>query len=243
MRTLAGLATWLLLLAAGCSRAPQPAAAAPCEHDDPGAPSPGSAAAGAAEQLKAIMASRRSVRQHGDRAISRESLDELLWAAGGITQPEEAAGREGVTGLRAAPSAGARYPLELFALVERVEGLSPGLYHYGPEGDELSPAGPSGPLGAELARVALGQRSIATAAATVILAADVSRSAARYGSRARRYVHMEVGHAAQNVLLAATARGLAACPVGAFDDADVAELLELSPPLEVLYLIPVGAPL
>ena len=66
------------------------------------------------------------------------------------------------------------------------------------------------------------------------------RTTSRYGRRGERYVHMEVGHAAQNLLLQAATLGLGATPVGAFDDAEVSRLLHLPVGETPLYLIPVG---
>ena len=77
----------------------------------------------------------------------------------------------------------------------------------------------------------------------LVFTAVAARTTRKYGERGVRYVHMEVGHAAQNVLLAAAALGLAAYPVGAFDDARVGELLQLARGEAALYLVPVGAPL
>jgi SagB-type dehydrogenase family enzyme len=71
---------------------------------------------------------------------------------------------------------------------------------------------------------------------------DVARTASKYGSRAERYCLLEAGHVAQNVLLQATALGLAGVPVGAFDDRRVASTLALPPKLRPVYLVPVGFP-
>ena len=57
-----------------------------------------------------------------------------------------------------------------------------------------------------------------------------------------RYVHMEVGHAAQNVHLQAAALELRTVVVGAFDDANVKRVLALSANEEPLCLMPVGKP-
>jgi SagB-type dehydrogenase family enzyme len=75
-----------------------------------------------------------------------------------------------------------------------------------------------------------------------VVAAVPDRTVAEYGDRGERYVHLEGGHAAQNLLLEATAIGLGAVPIGAFDDGRLREVLDLSGHREVLYLIPVGEP-
>jgi SagB-type dehydrogenase family enzyme len=233
MQRTAGPLIAVLLL--GCSRPP----ALPCECPEDPAPSRASeetTESPTAEDpacLRQILRARRSVRSFASRPLSREDLLSLLWAAQGITD-RTAAGR----GLRAAPSAGARYPLELYVVVERVEGLEPGLYRYRPAENAIEPVGPAGHLSEGLAEAALGQGSVARAPATVVVAAELRRTAARYGSRAERYVLMEVGHASQNLLLMATALGLGACPIGAFEASEVQSLLELGE--EPYSLIPVG---
>ncbi len=86
------------------------------------------------------------------------------------------------------------------------------------------------------------ERALAERRTVREFAAVESRTTGKYGGRATRYVHIEVGHAAQNVLLQATASGLAAAPVGAFDDRGVKVLLALPREADPLYLLPVGRP-
>jgi SagB-type dehydrogenase family enzyme len=177
--------------------------------------------------LAAALQGRRSVRAFAARALAPAELGQLLWAAQG-----EADARDGV---RTAPSAGALYPLVLFASTAN------GLYRYVVEEHALERASPRD-LRGDLAAAALGQQEIAEAPCVLVLAAVVTRTTRKYGERGERYVHMEAGHAAQNALLAATALGLAGYPVGAFDDARVAQLLRLGRGEVPLYLVPVGAP-
>jgi len=75
-----------------------------------------------------------------------------------------------------------------------------------------------------------------------LIVADFSRTTARYGDRGRRYVHMEVGHAAQNIYLQAEALGLGTTVVGAFRDGKVAELLGLPAAEEPLAILAAGVP-
>ncbi|MBN2465395.1 SagB/ThcOx family dehydrogenase [candidate division WOR-3 bacterium] len=171
---------------------------------------------------------RRSVRTYSDAPLTVKQVGQLLWAAQGWTR--------GPTG-RTAPSAGATYPMELYLLVGRVVGLRPGLYHYLPDGHSAALAR-AGDLRAELAAAALGQTSISTAPAVLILAADYGRTAKRYGERAPRYVHMEAGHIGENVHLQCEALGLGTVMIGAFDDGKVKKLLGTAQ--EPLYIMPVG---
>jgi SagB-type dehydrogenase family enzyme len=94
---------------------------------------------------------------------------------------------------------------------------------------------------AAIAEASYGQPAVRSAPVTLVISADVAITASRYGPRAERYVTLEAGHAAQNVLLTATALGLGAVPIGAFDDDAVRHVLGLSEDVTPLYLIPIGA--
>ncbi|OFW78165.1 MAG: hypothetical protein A2Z48_04445 [Actinobacteria bacterium RBG_19FT_COMBO_70_19] len=174
--------------------------------------------------LEEALAARRSVREFSDEPLTMQDLSQLLWAAQGLTAS---------WGGRTAPSAGALYPLEVYLVTPE------GLYHYLPDGHRLEVLAHDDRRPA-LARAALGQESVADAPAVVILTAVYARTSQKYGDRAERYVHLEAGHAAQNVLLQAVSLGLGAVPVGAFEDRAVQEALGLPTEHEPLYLIPVG---
>jgi len=173
---------------------------------------------------------RRSVRDFGRGPLDLTDVSQLLWSAQGIT---------GRRGLRTAPSAGALYPLELYMVAGNVEGLSAGVYHYRPKTHELVSLA-SGDRRHALASAALNQRSVSGAPAVLVITGVYERTAKKYGHRARRYVHMEVGHAAQNIYLQATARSLGTVIVGAFDDDEVQEVLGLPPDHKPFGLMPVG---
>lgn len=185
---------------------------------------------------------RRSIRRYADGGLSLEALGQLLWAAQGITRhaPRPPGFEwEWRGGLRTAPSAGALYPLEVHAVVGRVDGLRPGVYRYVPVEHALRLEA-AGDLRSTLAAAALGQTSVGSAAASLVLTAVPARSAAKYGERAERYVHMEVGAAGQNVYLQCEALGLATVFVGAFRDQDVGDVLELPPDEHALAILPIG---
>jgi SagB-type dehydrogenase family enzyme len=184
--------------------------------------------------LERTLLKRRSVRSYKNEPITLEELGQLLWAAQGITitHPE---------GLRTAPSAGALYPLELYVAAGRVEGLAQGVYRYDPHKHTLRPVA-EGDLRAALSAAALGQDPVKKGAAVLVFSGVHRRTTIKYGGRGVRYVHIEVGHAAQNVCLQAEALGLGALTVGAFDDAKVHSLLKMGDGEEPLYLMPVGKP-
>lgn len=178
--------------------------------------------------LEQALAQRQSHRQFQDSALSVEEVSQILWAAQGIT---------GDRRRRTAPSAGATYPLEIYLVAGHVDGLDAGVYHYDNRAHRLVPVR-KGDVRHALSGAALGQRMLAAAAVTIVIAAVYQRTASRYGERAQRYVHMEVGHAGQNIYLQAQALELGTVSVGAFNDAKVKSLLGI--PAEPLYLMPLG---
>jgi SagB-type dehydrogenase family enzyme len=93
-----------------------------------------------------------------------------------------------------------------------------------------------------LSAASLDQVLVAEAPVVIVLSAVLARTAVEYGDRAWRYVNLEAGHVAQNVLLAAVALGLGAVPVGAFEDESIQETLGLPALHRPLYVIPVGRP-
>jgi SagB-type dehydrogenase family enzyme len=180
--------------------------------------------------LEKAIAERRSIRQFTDDPLSLEIVSQMMWACQGITI-------EGMK--RTAPSAGATYPLEIYLVANHVEGLKPGLYHYLVYQHELAEIR-SQDLSKQLVETAVGQNMIQKAAFNIVIAVDYKRTTVRYGKRGERYVHIEVGHAGQNIYLQAVTLGLGTVAVGAFDDAQVREQLGIEE--EVLYIMPVGKP-
>ena len=174
---------------------------------------------------------RRSVRRYAPGALSLAELGQLLFAAQGVTETR--------TGYRASPSAGATFPLELYAAVGDVDGLSAGLYRYVPAAHELVLVNSADPRDA-LYGAALRQPMVRDAPVVLVITGVTARTAGRYGERAERYVAMEAGHASQNVYLQATALGLGTVAVGAFDDRSIARALSLPDGEDPLYLMPVG---
>ena len=155
------------------------------ERESIGLPAP---VHGGDKPLELLLQQRRSVRDYASSALRLPDIGQLLWAAQGITHP---------TGLRTAPSAGALYPLELYVVAGNVGGLAAGVYHYRAEGHRLTRL-QGGDLRTALAQAAHAQGWMRDAAAVVVFAAVYERTTRKYGERGVRYVHMEVGHAAQN---------------------------------------------
>ena len=182
--------------------------------------------------VERALAKRRSVRDFADASIPLAAVAQLAWAAQGVTDP---------AGHRTAPSAGALYPLELYVVAGKVPRLEAGIYRYVAAGHRLVRHAGGDARGA-VARAALLQGWIADAPAILVLTGVIERSAGKYGDRAPRYVHMEVGHTAQNVYLQAEALGLGTCMVGAFRDRQLKHVLALPDAEAPLALLPVGTP-
>jgi SagB-type dehydrogenase family enzyme len=173
--------------------------------------------------LATVLATRRSARSFGTRDLDEHELGQLLWAAQGTTD-----------GHRTAPSAGALYPLAVRVADRR------GVWRYVPA-DHALVREIAGDRRGEVVAASYGQESIRGAPVVLAITAETAITARKYGARAERYATLEAGHAAQNILLTATALGLRSVPVGAFDDDAVRRALALSSSETPLYLIPVGA--
>jgi len=182
--------------------------------------------------LEEAIEQRRSRREYTAAPLSIDELSRLLHASGGITDPSR--------GLRAAPSAGALYPIETYAVVHNVTGLEPGLYHYAVADHALELLRAES-LRSDILAAGIGQEMLAQAAVCFVLTAIFQRTRWRYRERAYRYVLLEAGHLGQNLYLAASSIGLGACAVGAFLDDKLNDLLGLDGEQEaVLYIIAVG---
>jgi SagB-type dehydrogenase family enzyme len=191
-------------------------------------------------RLGATLRARRSCRRFADRAVDRGQLATLLHAGYGVGGLGDVDGGRPVP--RATPSAGGLYPLELYALLRSATGLEPGTWHYTPITHGLERM--AGPIPSPTVReLFAGQAPVAEAAAVVVMAAAVRRCMPKYGDRAYRYLLIEVGHAGQNVNLAAACLGLGSLDVGAFADLELGAALGLDPELQIpLYAVAVGVP-
>lgn len=176
---------------------------------------------------------RRTIRSYLSTPLTLEQLSQIFWAAQGITE------NRGYK--RSAPSGGALYPMDVYAVIgdNGVEGLRAGIYHYDPirhtailitEGDFRK----------ELARTALSQMWMARAPLNLVITSEYSRITGKYGSRGERYAMIEAGHVGQNIFLQAEALGLRAGIVGAFHDNDVTRVMKIKRSHEPLLILPVG---
>ncbi len=187
--------------------------------------------------LEQTLAQRRTHRSFQNKATNLNQLSQLLWAAYGVT------GSKYGKALKTAPSAGATYPLEIYAVVGKgaLKELEPGVYRYIPKGHSLELV-KAGDCRQAAASAALGQSWAAEAPIMLIIAAQYERCTAKYGQRGRTYTHIEAGCVGQNIFLQAEALGLKAGIIGAFSDDALARSLGIPDNQPPLLLMPVGHP-
>ena len=179
-----------------------------------------------------VFDSRRSVRHFKAELIKKSELSQLLWAAQGITNQG--------SGFRTAPSAGALYPVETYLVVNSVEDVEPGIYHYAVDKNELDQLR-VGDFRLPVAQAALDQEMAYRANVVFIWTALFKRSKWKYNQRAYRYVYLDAGHIAQNVALAAVALDFGSCQIGALYDDEVNALISVDGVEEsVVYMTVVG---
>jgi len=187
-------------------------------------------ALGSEISLEESLQRRRSVRDYTTEPLELSEISQLLWASQGITDP---------SGKRTAPSAGALYPLEVYLVVGRAEGLTSGVYKYIPAEHALTRTLDHDPRKA-LSSAALNQSAVAHAPILIVMSAVFERTTGKYGARGDRYVHMEVGAAAQNIYLQAGSLDLGTVYIGAFHDDQLKKALQLERQEQPLGLMPVG---
>ncbi len=175
--------------------------------------------------VEEVLAARRSIRSFTNEKLTTAEIGQLLWSAQGVTENRR--------GFRTAPSAGALYPLETYAVTAE------GVFKYDPAAHSMASV-MTGDRREALCRAALGQLFVGHAPCSIVITAVYSRTAKKYGDRAERYVHIEAGCAAENLMLQAVAMNLGSVAVGAFRDGQVASAIGCSSDEMPLLIIPVG---
>ncbi len=182
---------------------------------------------------------RRTIRRFSSKEIDLSVISQLLWALQGVTYVEDSPGERKIFH-KSAPSAGRSYPLEVYVA------FSMGLYRYEPRKhvlrlitgidirDKLS----------EAAITPLNKEAIKTTPLTIILTVDNRRAlkATPLMENAVRFVHLEAGHATQNLILQAVSLGLAVCTITSYNTAAVYEALKLPLDQRPIYILPIGFP-
>ncbi len=183
--------------------------------------------------VEEAIAARRTVRSFSEKPLTLMQLSQILWSGQGITETR--------FNHRSAPSAGALYPALIYIVVRpgMVEKLDAGIYRYSPEGHYLQMTA-EGDFTDKLRKVGYSQSFYAKAPVCFVLTGEYKKTTWKYGKRGMRYVHMEMGHIAQNMMLQVQTLKLAIGVAGAFRDERVSELLNLKEEETPFYLLPVG---
>jgi SagB-type dehydrogenase family enzyme len=170
---------------------------------------------------------RRSARQFADKPLNYAQIGQLLWAGQGITDMQQM--------LRAAPSADALYPIELYLVTPE------GLFVYNPEGHSLKQISTLD-LRKQLSTAASGQGPVEDAACDIIITGSARKVAAKYGNKTQKFMLLEAGHVAENIQLQAVSIGLTSLPVGSFEPRNITRICELPGELEPLLIVCTGYP-
>jgi SagB-type dehydrogenase family enzyme len=177
--------------------------------------------------LEQAIKNRRSIRQFTTEPLKITQIGQLCWSAQGITDEEK--------GLRAAPSAGAIYPMQLYVV------LADGLYLYLPKEHSLEKQ-INGDIRPMLRTATFGQQVIQDSPCSFVIAGSIKKIEAKYRGRGEKFTYLEAGHIAQNIHLQAVSLGLGSVPLGAFDSKSVTAICKLPEGLEALYLVCTGNP-
>lgn len=191
------------------------------------------------QPLGTALEQRNSVREYTASPISLESVGRLLHSSYGVRGHRQVEGEW--TYDRPSPSAGGRYPLEIYLSTRSVEKLDDGIYHYDARTHQLE-LRRAGLFQEALADMTLGQGMLCDANLVIVITAIFERTMWKYGQRGYRYVWLDAGHLGENIYLVAGALGLGACGIGGFFDQEVNCLLALPPEEESIYLIGIGQP-
>lgn len=190
--------------------------------------------------IEEAIAWRRSIRDYKNEPIKIEHLSKILWASQGIN--------EFGYGFRTVPSAGATYPLKVYSIIanngvniDTTDYLPAGLYRYNIQ-DHSIELSKSGDFREELTKAALHQEWVRKAPVNIVINSVYERTTGRYGDRGHRYVHIEDGHAGENIYLMAAALGLGTVAIGAFDDEKVSEIIGAEQKESPLYIMPIAIP-
>lgn len=186
--------------------------------------------------LRAAIEGRKSRRRYSEAPISLAELSYLLWLSQGVKAITDRPATQ-----RTVPSAGARHAFETYLLINRVEGLEPGLYRFAASQHALLRLDAPETIQADIAHGCWDQKQVANSAVTFLWIAITERMVWRYVERGYRYLHLDAGHACQNLYLAAEAIHCGVCAIGGFNDEWLNAALNLDGAAQfVIYLASLG---
>jgi len=189
-----------------------------------------------ATTVEEALARRCSRREYTRDPLQLDELAFLLWSTQGVLSK---LGTMAV--LRTVPSAGARHAFESYVLVQRVEGLEPGLYRYLSLSHELAFLGELPNAAQAISDATLGQDFLGEAAVVFVWTVRPARMEWRYGDAAYKVLALDAGHVGQNLYLACECVGAGTCAIAAYNQAEVDAILGVDSEEEfTIYLAPVG---
>ncbi len=187
--------------------------------------------------LAKAIAHRESRRKYTSEALKLEELSFLLWATQGVNSVDQ----NRVWTKRTVPSAGARHPFETYLIINRVDGVEPGVYRYLPLEHKLLLVSNERPLPAKISEACWGQAFVGQSAVVFVWAAIPYRAEWRYSVIAYKGIAVDMGHICQNLYLACEAVGAGTCAILAYDQTAIDALIGVDGEEEfVVYLAPVG---
>jgi len=196
----------------------------------------GKALALEALDLQELIEKRQSLRKYADEPLSMEELAYLMWGTQGVKRVTDRP-----VSFRTVPSAGSRHPFETYLLINKVDGLTPGLYRYLALDHKLAKLNGFDGIRDELTNACLKQKHVFNSAVTFTWVAVPERTTWRYGNRGYRYIHLDAGHVCQNLYLLAESIGCGICAIAAFDDDQANQALRLDGEDQfVIYLASLG---
>ena len=193
--------------------------------------------------VRDAIAGRRSTREFSDAPISAEELSYLLWATQGTTAVQRDDTGTIVQRFRAAPSAGARYPLETYLAIHRVQGMAAGVYRYLPNEHQLVLVREDAQISRRLMAACYGIPTVGSAPVVFIWSATPYRTEWKYTYLSHRMIAMEAGHVCENLYLAGASCSTGVCAMLSYHQPKLDEMLGLDGKDEfAIYLACVGKP-
>lgn len=199
-------------------------------------------ASGAEAPLFKTLGRRRSIRQFSGEPITLKQLSRIIYYTWGriSTYDTQEFGR---LLHKASPSAGARHPIEAYAIVNNVDELERGIYHYSVKDHSLELL-KTGDFRERCVTFSAGQTWTKNASVLFLMTAVVARSAWKYRiPRVYRAFLLDAGHLSQSFLLVSTALGLGAFCIGIISDLAIEREIGIDGVNEtVLFAVGVGQP-
>lgn len=187
-------------------------------------------------QFTQLMTFRESIRKYSNKAVTKKEISHILLNASGITRIGDTIDES----RRSYPSAGARYPLEIYPVILNSSDIEKGLYHFNVLDNSLELLLKED-LHERISEVFGGEKFVRKASVIFIITAVFGRTMIKYKDRGYRFLHLETGHLAQNICLVSLELGLDICPMGGFIDDKIHELLDIDSRKEfAVYTLVVG---